>query len=76
MSKKTTGVILMVGPFCLLILTLPAYAIASFIFTTVGGENMAGVAQVIRVVLQLVGLVGGVALIPCFIIGLVMLLKK
>ncbi|MFH1089290.1 MAG: hypothetical protein V1716_02600 [Candidatus Uhrbacteria bacterium] len=76
MSKKAIGAFLMVGPFGLLVLTLALYAISSFVLTAVGGQNVLIVASVIRIVLGLVGFVSVVGIVPCFIIGLVMVLKK
>lgn len=75
MHKKTWGVICLVGPFLLLIVTLAAYAIVTFALSASGSDSLVA-GQIVGMILGFVGLVSMVALVPCFIIGIVLLVKK
>jgi len=76
MNKKTLGILLIVGPFLLLVITLVGYGIATFVLTAGGGQGTLMAAQIVNMVLGLIGIVSLIGIVPCFIIGLVMILKK
>ncbi|HBR80268.1 MAG: hypothetical protein UX09_C0030G0012 [Candidatus Uhrbacteria bacterium GW2011_GWE2_45_35] len=75
MNKKTWGVICLIGPFILLMVALVGYAIFSFVLVASGFDSTM-VGNTIKTILGVVGLFSMVALVPGFIVGLILLLKK
>ncbi len=77
MTRKNWGVLCIVGPFLLLILTLIAYGVASFILAATGyGANSLLVANIIRAVLGLLGVISVLTIVPGIVVGIALLLKK
>lgn len=77
MSKKSWGIVCLIGPFLLFVLMLIGYAVAAFLLTASGDPvNDPSTGDKVRAVFGLITLVDAIIIVPCFITGLVLLLKK
>lgn len=75
-KNKIWGVILLVAPICLLFLVIIAYAATSFIFNTEATEEASVVANLVKVILGLLGLIAVIGIPAGLVLGIVLLTRK
>lgn len=80
--KKTLGLILLIAPIPTLTLTIMAYSIMSFVFSTLAyseegqSGSLVAIEQISRIVLGILGLVSVVGIFVAMPIGFILLLKS
>ncbi|MFH1632372.1 MAG: hypothetical protein ABIA47_05160 [bacterium] len=75
-QKNILGIVLIVYPIPLLVLTLAGYAIASFVIVSIGGEDAAMIGSVIQLLLGICGLAAILGIPIGMPIGIYLLVKN
>jgi len=81
-TNKKLALFLIFGPITMILVSIIVYAIANFViggsvsYSGDSGSDQPAIMTVINVVLFLVSAIGLLALIPCFIIGIILVHRQ
>jgi len=75
-GQQTAGVLLIVSPIALLILSIIIYAIVNWVMTPAGSTTVGTGTTVANVIFFSVGIIAFLAFVPCLVAGIILLNAK